>query len=250
MARGRPKPGGDQALITRIDPGTIRRIPVPLGFNATPWDRRNMAAAFAVVAGASAFAALRVSPLWTIPTLLFAVLALWMAREGMRPYYINDTREAVAAIWEVVPGERVGPVRLGTPDAETIHVLRRTLVFDRRGDRVVCTVPCGIGQLVVVAGTDEPLRSDGPPDPVRFTDIESIATTSPSHILGDGVRPGADAADIVSALGLPEEVDGHDGLTVLRWRGLEAGVRRGTVEWLGVFPLPDEEEGPVGAGDR
>ncbi len=165
------------------------------------------------------------------------LLAVRFLRESNLPLYLQDAIPIVD-VWEIVPGEGIGPLQLGPLNLEAIRLLRKSVVIVQRGLSVTCLLRHADGWTAVVARTGEPVPDDRAPDPMKFESIERVVTTSPAHLTPDGVRVGSALPDVAAALGAPAEVCEPLawGRRILRWPGgLEAGLQGNRVAWFGVL---------------
>lgn len=166
------------------------------------------------------------------------LVAVRFLRESKLPLYLQKVIPIVA-VWEIVPSEGIGPLRLGPLNYAAIRLLRKSVVIVQQGPIVTCLLRHADGWTVVVARTGEPAPDDRAPDPLEFHLIERVMTTSAAHLTADGARVGSALPDVAAALGAPDEVSKPFAAArrVLRWPGgLEAGLQENRIAWLGVSP--------------
>ncbi len=214
---------------------------LPLGLtDKTPAGRRLLALAFCILAILTVVTIPKLEGqiVWLggVLTAACLLMAVWFLRESGIPVYLQDAAPIVD-VWEIVPGEGIGPLRLGPVDHDAVRLLRKSVVIVQQGPIVTCLLRHADGWTAVVARTGGPVPDDHAPDPMKFGSIERVVTTSPVHLTPDGVRVGSALPDVAAALGASEEVYKPLGPTrrVLRWRGgLEAGLQGNRIAWFGV----------------
>jgi hypothetical protein len=162
-------------------------------------------------------------------------LRCWLA--SRKPFYLQPTDEVID-VWDILPGEGIGPIPLGPPGPGVIAVLRQATVYLCHDAYVTCVVRHPHGWTAVVARTSAPSRHDAPPDPMAFETIETICTSCPAHGAPGGLRVGSTLPEAASALGMPDQIarPHRPGVSVLRYRdGIELGVRRNRIRWIRVY---------------
>lgn len=113
----------------------------------TPLGRRQFALAFC---GLAMVVVLTISSLqgpmaWPGGVLIAACLlvAVRFLRESNLPLYLRDAIPIVD-VWEIVPGEGIGPLRLGPLDYDAVRLLRKSVVMVQQGsDRDMPAAACG-----------------------------------------------------------------------------------------------------------
>lgn len=166
---------------------------------------------------------------------LLAAVRFW--RESKLPVYLQNATP-ILDVWEITPGEGIGPLRLGPPDHAVIRLLRKNVGLVQQGPIVTCLLRHADGWTTVVASTAKTAPGDRGPDPMEFESIEWVMTTCPAHLTLGGVRVGSALPDVAAAQGAPSEVwkplrSRH---SLLRWQaGLEAGLDRNRVVRFSVF---------------
>jgi hypothetical protein len=223
--------------------GWLYREPValPLGLtDKTPAGRRRLALVFCGLAGVVALTilCLQEQTLWPGGVLVAAclVVALQFLRESKLPVYLQKGTPIVD-VWEIVPGESIGPLRLGPLNFTAIRLLRSSVVIVQQGPVVTCLLRHVDGWTAVVARTGELTPDCCTPDPMAFESINRIVTTSPAHLAPDGVRVGSALPNVAAVLGVPHKVCKSSAAAshVLQWRaGLEAGLQENRIAWFGV----------------
>jgi len=164
------------------------------------------------------------------------LMAAWFLRESGIPVYLQDA-VPIADVWEIVPGEGIGPLQLGPLRYDAIRLLRKSAVIMQQGMTATCLLRHFDGWTAVVTCTGVPASNDHAPDPLEFGSIERVVTTSPAHLTSDGVRVSSPLSDVAAMLGAPQEVSKPltGARQVLRWPGgLEAGLRRNRIAWFSV----------------
>jgi hypothetical protein len=172
-------------------------------------------------------------------------------RESKLPLYL-EKGPPIIDVWEIVPGEGIGPLRLGPLNVDAIRLLRRSAVIVQQGPTATCLLRHADGWTAVVARIGEASPDDRAPDPTEFLSIERVMTTSPAHLTADGAHVGGTLPDVAAMLSAPEEVTEPLAATrrVVRWPGgLEAGLTRNRVAWFGVFACAGAGK-PDGPCDR
>lgn len=168
------------------------------------------------------------------------------ARESRLPIYLQDPVPNIDA-WDIVPGEGIGPLRLGAPTDHVIRLLRKSAVIMEQDLIATCLIRHADGWTAVAARTRKPTPSGRAPDPREFESIEAVMTTCPAHLTPSGVRVGTPLPHVAAALGVPTYERGPFTAPrcVLRWPGgLRAGLQENRIAWLGVFA----DTGPETAG--
>jgi hypothetical protein len=164
------------------------------------------------------------------------LMALRFLRESKMPLYL-EKGPAIVDVWEISPGEGIGPLRLGPLNFDAIRLLRRSALIVQRGSIVTCLLRHADGWTAVVARSGEAWTDDRAPDPLEFHSIECVMTTSPAHLAANSTRVGDTLPDAAAALGTPDEVSKLYAGTrcVLRWSGkLEVGLQGNRIAWFGV----------------
>lgn len=214
---------------------------LPLGWtDKTPAGRRQLALVFSCLAVVVVLTIPRLQGqmAWPGGVLVSACLlvAVRFLRESKLPLYLQKVIPIVD-VWEILPGEGIGPLRLGPLNFTAIRLLRKSVVTVKQGPIVTCLLRHADGWTAVVARTGEPAPDDRAPDPLVFYSIERVMTTSPAHLTTDGARVGSALPDVAAMLGAPDEVRKPLAAArrVLRWPGgLEAGLQGNRIAWFGV----------------
>ena len=214
---------------------------LPLGLtDETPAGRRHLALAFCGLA----VVVVPTIPRWQgqvawpagVRVAACLLVAVRFLRESkLSPYLRKGTQ--IVDVWEIVPSEGIGPLRLERLNYTAIRLLRKGVVTVQQGPILTCLLRHADGWTAVVARTGEPAPDDRAPDPFDFHSIERVMTTSPAHLTVDGARAGSPLPDVAAALGAPDEVCKPPTVArrVLRWPdGLEVGLQRNRVAWFGV----------------
>lgn len=251
---------GRPVLARAFRPATI----LPLGFtDATPADRRQLAglsAALALAAvaaygelrrGAGFAELLAADPLRFAGAVVALVLAVSCAvlaglhwTSARTPAYLGPPT-MLTDIWEVIPGERLGPLALGPLSVEAVQLLRRHAGFVYVGpSTVLCALRHWQGVTLVRVRTADPASDGSPPDPMRFAAIERIMTTSPIHLGPGGLRVGMPMPHATALLGLPDAITPPSSVVARRRQleyreGLELTVSGNEVGAIQVFPAGD-----------
>jgi hypothetical protein len=165
------------------------------------------------------------------------LMALRFLRESKLPVYLQKG-PPIIDVWEILPGEGIGPLRLGPLNFEAIRILRRSAVIVQQGPIATCLLRHADGWTAVIARIGEASPDDRAPDPTEFHSIERVMTTSPAHSTADGAHVESALPDVAAMLGAPEEVTELLAATrrVVRWPGgLDAGLQGNRIAWFGVF---------------
>lgn len=228
----------------------LDRAPLVLPFgltDKTPAGRRQLAITFCTLALLTVVTIPRLEGqiVWFggVLTAACLLMAVWFLRESSIPVYLQDAAPIID-VWEIVPGEGIGPLRLGPLEYDAVRMLGKSAVIVQQGLTATWLMRHPDGWTAVVTRTSEPAPDDHAPNPIEFASVERIVTTSPAHLTSDGVRVGSPLPDVAAMLGAPEEISKppSPARRVLRWPdGLEAGLERNCIAWFGV-------SGHVGAG--